>query len=85
MKLCCLHSNADVEAEIAQLRAQLLHADQARELVQNQLAEEKEERERAQRKVGSSPVKQVTCDSQVTWLFLTHVRVRKLGSAILLL
>jgi len=43
--------NADVEAEIAQLRAQLLHADQSRELVQNQLQEEKEERERAQRKV----------------------------------
>lgn len=40
-----------MQAEIAQLRTQLLHADQARELVENQLAEEKEERERAQRKV----------------------------------
>jgi hypothetical protein len=40
-----------VQAEIAQLRTQLLQADQARELVQEQLAKEKEEREHAQRKV----------------------------------
>lgn len=39
-----------MQAEIAQLRTQLLHADQRRELVETQLAEEKEERERAQRK-----------------------------------
>ena len=43
--------NADVEAEIGQLRAQLLHKDQENERVQLQLQEEKEERERAQRKV----------------------------------
>lgn len=43
--------DADVQAEIAQLRTQLLQADQARELVQEQLAKEKEEREHAQRKV----------------------------------
>ena len=46
-----LHRNADVEAEIGQLRAQLLHKDQENERVQLQLQEEKEERERAQRKV----------------------------------
>jgi hypothetical protein len=43
-----------VQAEIAQLRTQLLQADQARELVQEQLAKEKEEREHAQRKVHDS-------------------------------
>jgi hypothetical protein len=43
--------DADVQAEIAQLRTQLLQADQARELVQEQLVKEKEEREHAQRKV----------------------------------
>jgi len=47
----CAHRNADVEAEIGQLRAQLLHKDQENERVQLQLQEEKEERERAQRKV----------------------------------
>ena len=40
-----------MEAEIGQLRAQLLHKDQENERVQLQLQEEKEERERAQRKV----------------------------------
>ncbi len=39
-----------MEAEIGQLRAQLLHKDQENERVQLQLQEEKEERERAQRK-----------------------------------
>ena len=46
--------NADVEAEIGQLRAQLLHKDQENERVQLQLQEEKEERERAQRKARPS-------------------------------
>lgn len=48
---CLVCRDADVQAEIAQLRTQLLQADQARELVQEQLAKEKEEREHAQRKV----------------------------------
>ena len=49
--------DAAVEADIQQLRAELLHREQANGLVQLQLLEEKEERERAQRKVGcrSSP------------------------------
>lgn len=40
-----------MEADIQQLRAELLHKEQANGLVQLQLQEEKEERERAQRKV----------------------------------
>jgi hypothetical protein len=43
--------NAEVEQQIAQLRAELLHKEQENELVQMQLAKEKEERERAQRQV----------------------------------
>ncbi len=45
-----------MEAEIGQLRAQLLHKDQENERVQLQLQEEKEERERAQRKVHAIAV-----------------------------
>ena len=43
--------NAEIEAQIAHLRAELLHKDQENERVQLQLHQEKEERERAQRKV----------------------------------
>ena len=43
--------HADVEAQIQQLRAALLHKEQEHELVQLQLAKEKEERERAERQV----------------------------------
>ena len=46
-------SNAEVEAHIAALRAELLHKEQENERVQLQLAKEKEERERAERQVGS--------------------------------
>ena len=55
----CIRSNTDVEAEIGQLRAQLLHKDQENERVQLQLQEEKEERERAQRKV--QPCLRIDC------------------------
>ena len=41
-----------IEAEINRLRAELLHKDQEGERMAAQLAAEKEERERAQRKVG---------------------------------
>lgn len=44
-----------MEAQIAALRAELLHKEQENERVQLQLAKEKEERERAQRQVGSIP------------------------------
>ena len=49
-----MRRNAAVEADIQQLRAELLHKEQANGLVQLQLQEEKEERERAQRKVFTS-------------------------------
>jgi hypothetical protein len=49
-------SNAEVEAEIAALRAQLLHKEQEHERVALALEQEKEERERAQRKVRSQQV-----------------------------
>lgn len=45
-----------MEADIQQLRAELLHKEQANGLVQLQLQEEKEERERAQRKVDGPSV-----------------------------
>lgn len=50
----CLHHvcrNAEIEAQIAHLRAELLHKEQENDRVQLQLTQEKEERERAQRKV----------------------------------
>ena len=40
-----------MEAQIAALRAELLHKEQENERVQLQLAKEKEERERAERQV----------------------------------
>jgi hypothetical protein len=43
--------NAEVEAQIAALRAELLHKEQENARVQTQLAKEKEERERAERQV----------------------------------
>ena len=43
--------NAEIEAQIAHLRAELLHKEQEHDRVQLQLTQEKEERERAQRKV----------------------------------
>ncbi|KAA6426660.1 MAG: CENPE type kinesin [Trebouxia sp. A1-2] len=43
--------NAEIEAQIAHLRAELLHKEQENDRVQLQLTQEKEERERAQRKV----------------------------------
>lgn len=49
--MCLLYRNAEIEAQIAHLRAELLHKDQENERVQLQLHQEKEERERAQRKV----------------------------------
>ncbi len=50
----CVHGrNAEVEQQIAQLRAELLHKEQENERVQMQLAKEKEERERAERQVGA--------------------------------
>jgi hypothetical protein len=45
--------NAEVEAQIAHLRAELLHKEQENARVQMQLEKEKEERERAQRQVLS--------------------------------
>jgi hypothetical protein len=42
-----------VEAQIAHLRAELLHKEQENARVQMQLEKEKEERERAQRQVNS--------------------------------
>lgn len=47
----CACSNADVEEQIAHLRAELLHKEQENDRVQLQLAKEKEERERAERQV----------------------------------
>ncbi len=43
--------NAEIEAQIAQLRAALLHKEQEHDRMQLQLAQEKEEREKVQRKV----------------------------------
>lgn len=48
--------NAEIEAQIAHLRAELLHKEQENDRVQLQLTQEKEERERAQRKVNSSSI-----------------------------
>ena len=48
-------SNADVEAQIAHLRAELLHKEQENERVQAALAREVEERERAERQVRPLP------------------------------
>lgn len=48
---CCLFRNAEIEAQIAHLRAELLHKEQENDKVQVELIQEKEERERAQRKV----------------------------------
>lgn len=45
------YRNAEIEAQIAHLRAELLHKEQENDRVQLQLTQEKEERERAQRKV----------------------------------
>ncbi len=45
-----------MEAQIAALRAELLHKEQENERVQLQLAKEKEERERAERQVGQTPM-----------------------------
>jgi len=45
----CARSNADVEAQIAHLRAELLHKEQENERVQAALAREVEERARAER------------------------------------
>ena len=47
----CMCRNAEIEAQIAHLRAELLHKEQENDRVQLQLTQEKEERERAQRKV----------------------------------
>ena len=52
-------SNADVEAQIAHLRAELLHKEQENERVQAALAREVEERERAERQVGALPAYRV--------------------------
>ena len=46
-----MRRNAEVEAQIAHLRAELLHKEQENERVQTQLAQEKAERERAERQV----------------------------------
>ena len=48
----CMFRNADVEEQIAHLRAELLHKEQENERVQLQLVKEKEERERAERQAG---------------------------------
>lgn len=55
--------NAEVEQQIAQLRAELLHKEQENERVQMQLAKEKEERERAERQVGHLPM---SCTASVS-------------------
>ena len=47
----CMCRNVEIEAQIAHLRAELLHKEQENDRVQLQLTQEKEERERAQRKV----------------------------------
>ena len=52
----CACRNAEIEAQIAHLRAELLHKEQENDRVQLQLTQEKEERERAQRKVTASPL-----------------------------
>ena len=49
--MCLAYRNAEIEAQIAHLRAELLHKEQENDRVQLQLTQEKEERERAQRKV----------------------------------
>lgn len=46
----------ELEAQIAQMRAELLRQEQDRERAEAQLALEKEERERAQRKVRPPPL-----------------------------
>ena len=46
--------NAEIEAQIAQLRAALLHKEQEHDRMQLQLAQEKEEREKVQRKVSNA-------------------------------
>ena len=46
--------NAEIEAQIAQLRAALLHKEQEHDRMQLQLAQEKEEREKVQRKVSDA-------------------------------
>lgn len=51
MCISVAYRNAEIEAQIAHLRAELLHKEQENDRVQLQLTQEKEERERAQRKV----------------------------------
>eukprot|EP00891_Asterochloris_glomerata_P009575 jgi/Astpho2/9575/e_gw1.00146.42.1_t len=50
-KMLAGSGNAEIEAQIAQLRAALLHKEQEHDRMQLQLAQEKEEREKVQRKV----------------------------------
>ena len=49
---CC--SNAEVEEQIAHLRAELLHKEQENMCVQLQLQQEVQQRERAQKKVTAA-------------------------------
>lgn len=50
---CCspLNSNAEVEEQISQLRSQLLHIEQEKELMRIKLEEEVAEKEKAQKQV----------------------------------
>ena len=50
---CFSYSNAEVEEQIAHLRAELLHKEQENMCVQLQLQQEVQQRERAQKKVCS--------------------------------
>ena len=51
---CARRRNAEVEAQIAALRAELLHREQEHARVQAALVKEQQERERAQRQVPVS-------------------------------
>ena len=53
-RVCVHRRNAEIEAQIAQLRAALLHKEQEHDRMQLQLAQEKEEREKVQRKVSDA-------------------------------
>ena len=74
MKVFCIHRNAEIEAQIAHLRAELLHKEQENDRVQLQLTQEKEERERAQRKVTYTHPS-LHCVSPLTAIFLPGTAV----------
>ena len=50
-KIYLQNRNTEIEAQIAALRAELLHKEQENDIVQLQLAKEREDREKAERQV----------------------------------